>query len=77
MHGSNNSSARYPNANEWSYYLAGEAKGEDGTRMTVSADNTVFSYTPKGERHGGGGGKVIREMMWMRYHDGPSKRVIK
>jgi len=67
----------HPDANEWSYYLAGEAEAADGTRITVSADNTRFGFNPKGVTHGGGGGKVIRELMWLRYHDGPSKRVHK
>ncbi len=67
----------HPEANEWSYYLAGEGEMPDGTRMTISADNTVFAFNQKGVTHGGGGGKVVEEMVWLRFHDGPSKRVHK
>ncbi len=67
----------HPDANEWAIYLSGEAEAADGTRIVVSADNTIFAFNPKGKTHGGGGGKVIRELTWLRFHDGPSKRIHK
>jgi hypothetical protein len=67
----------HPNANEWSFYLAGEVQTADGTRATISADNTMFGFVAKGESHGKDAWKAIRETMWIRYHDGGSKRVQK
>jgi hypothetical protein len=68
----------HPDANERAIYLGGEMEAADGTRTIVSADNTLFGFVSKGETHGtGGGGKIIREMTWIRYHDGPSARVHK
>ena len=67
----------HPNANEWSVYLAGEGETPDGTRIKASADNIVFGFVPKGEIHAKESGKVIQELTWIRYHDGPSTRVNK
>jgi hypothetical protein len=71
----------HPNANEWSLYLAGEGEYADGSRVTVSADDTTFQYNPKGETHGytprDEDSKITREFVWVRYHDGPSMRVNK
>ena len=66
------------NANEWSFYLAGELEAADGTKVTVSPDNTMFGFVSKGETHGKGGvWKALGEVTWLRYHDGPSTRAIK
>jgi hypothetical protein len=67
----------HPDANEWAYYLAGEIESADGTRIKVTADNTVFAFNTKGVTHAGDGGKIIKEMLWLRYHDGASTRVHK
>ena len=68
----------HPEANEWAYYLAGELESGDGTRTVISVDNTVFGFNEKGVMHGTGEGlRVIKEMVWLRFHDGPSKRIHK
>ena len=69
---------KHPDANERAYYLAGEMESADGTPTVISADNTVFAFNQKGVMHGTGEEvKVIKEMVWLRFHDGPSKRVHK
>jgi hypothetical protein len=68
---------KHPDANEWAYYLAGEMESADGTRSVITADNTGFGFNPKDVFHGTGGGKIIKETLWLRFHDGPSKRVHK
>lgn len=67
----------HPNANEWTIILAGEAEMADGTRGKASADDIMFDFNPKGKTHGSVGGKVVQEVMWLRYQDGPSTRVNK
>jgi hypothetical protein len=67
----------HPNANEWTIMLAGEAEDTNGTLWKMSAENLLFDFTPKAKTHGGPGGKVVEEVMWLRYQDGPSTRVNK
>ena len=68
---------KHPDANEWAYYLSGEMELVDGRRMVITADNTGFAFNQKDVFHGGGGGKIIKETLWLRFHDGSSKRVHK
>jgi hypothetical protein len=67
----------HPNANEWTIILAGEGEAADGTRTTASADDIMFDFSPKGKTHGTAGEKIIQEVIWLRYQDGPSTRVNK
>jgi hypothetical protein len=49
----------------------------DGTHWKGSADDIMFSFSPKGKTHGTAGVKVIQEVTWIRYLDGPATRVNK
>jgi hypothetical protein len=64
----------HPNANEWTISWSGEVEAADGTRTKVSADDISFGFNPKSKTHSSSGGKIIQELMWLRYQDGPSTR---
>jgi hypothetical protein len=67
----------HPNTNEWTILLAGEAETAYGARIRASLDDIQFSFMPKGKTHSGADTKVIQEVLWLRYQDGPSARVNK
>jgi hypothetical protein len=67
----------HPSAKEWAIIFAGEMELPDGTKMTASADNLHFGFFRKGETHSGSENKVNKEVMWVRYLDGPPTKVNK